>query len=159
MDIYYATWMPSILVSFKSVILIHHNMLCSHGPQDRVAWGSKNWIDLLERYLCGRKRIFKLYHSRIPQFLPSNPTITNESLVAKQFPPAKWYPHFFNLSKYKFPLNYDVHIEGILPKGPYPPCLRMADRAFLAGYPGYVSDVAIQELRRYTHICILYKFR
>ena len=26
-------------------------------------------------------------------------------------------------------------IEGILPKGPYPPCLRMADRAFLAGYP------------------------
>ena len=28
-------------------------------------------------------------------------------------------------------------IEGILPKGPYPPCLRMADRALLAGYPRY----------------------
>ena len=26
-------------------------------------------------------------------------------------------------------------IDGILPKGPYPPCLRMADRAILAGYP------------------------
>ena len=26
-------------------------------------------------------------------------------------------------------------IEGILPKGPYPPCLRMADSALLAGYP------------------------
>ena len=25
--------------------------------------------------------------------------------------------------------------EGILPKGPYSPCLRMADRALLAGYP------------------------
>ena len=25
--------------------------------------------------------------------------------------------------------------EGILPKGPYPPCLCMADRALLAGYP------------------------
>ena len=25
--------------------------------------------------------------------------------------------------------------EGILPKGPYPPCLRMADRALLTGYP------------------------
>ena len=25
--------------------------------------------------------------------------------------------------------------DGILPKGPYPPCLRMADRAVLAGYP------------------------
>ena len=29
------------------------------------------------------------------------------------------------------------YIEGILPKGPYPPCLRMADRALLAGYPRY----------------------
>ena len=29
------------------------------------------------------------------------------------------------------------YIEGILPKGPYPPCLRMADRALLAGYPLY----------------------
>ena len=28
-------------------------------------------------------------------------------------------------------------IEGILPKGPYPRCLRMADRALLAGYPRY----------------------
>ena len=28
--------------------------------------------------------------------------------------------------------------EGILPKGPYPPCLRMAERAILAGYPRYV---------------------
>ena len=26
-------------------------------------------------------------------------------------------------------------IKGILPKGPYPPCLRMADRALLAEYP------------------------
>ena len=25
--------------------------------------------------------------------------------------------------------------DGILPKGPYPPCLRMADRALLAGCP------------------------
>ena len=30
-------------------------------------------------------------------------------------------------------------IEGILPKGPYPPCLRMADKALLAGYPLYLS--------------------
>ena len=29
------------------------------------------------------------------------------------------------------------YIEGILPKGPYPPCLCMADRALLAGYPRY----------------------
>ena len=31
----------------------------------------------------------------------------------------------------------DAHINGILPKGPYPPCLRMAERALLAGYPRY----------------------
>ena len=35
-----------------------------------------------------------------------------------------------------FPSMYhSLQIEGILPKGPYPPCLRMADRALLAGYP------------------------
>ena len=28
--------------------------------------------------------------------------------------------------------------DGILAKGPYPPCLRMADRALLAGYPPLV---------------------
>ena len=28
-----------------------------------------------------------------------------------------------------------AYIEGILTKGPYPPCLHMADRALLAGYP------------------------
>ena len=28
-----------------------------------------------------------------------------------------------------------TQIDGILPKGPYPSCLRMADRALLAGYP------------------------
>ena len=32
-----------------------------------------------------------------------------------------------------------THIEGILPKGPYPPCLSMADRALLAGYPRYIT--------------------
>ena len=29
--------------------------------------------------------------------------------------------------------------EGILQKGPYPPCLRMADRALLAGYPRFMN--------------------
>ena len=30
------------------------------------------------------------------------------------------------------------HSDGILPEGPYLPCLRMADRALLAGYPRLV---------------------
>ena len=33
-------------------------------------------------------------------------------------------------------------IEGVLTKGPYPPCLRMADRALLAGYPRLLSSNA-----------------
>ena len=55
-------------------------------------------------------------------------------------------PQFVNWIYWK---PYD---DGILPKGPYPPCLRMADRALLAGYPRWVyvfcklCDVA------YTHI-------
>ena len=31
-----------------------------------------------------------------------------------------------------------AHIEGILPKGPYPPCLRIADWALWTGYPRYL---------------------
>ena len=34
------------------------------------------------------------------------------------------------------------YIQGILPKGPYPPCLRMADRALLAGYPRHLIALA-----------------
>ena len=32
------------------------------------------------------------------------------------------------------------HIEDILPKGPYLPCLHMADRALLAGYPRFMHQ-------------------
>ena len=37
------------------------------------------------------------------------------------------------------------HIDGILPKGPYLPCLRMADRALLAGYPRCDHDTDIMQ--------------
>ena len=34
--------------------------------------------------------------------------------------------------------NFSIFdIDGILPKGPYPPCLRMEGRALLVGYPRY----------------------
>ena len=33
--------------------------------------------------------------------------------------------------------NADTDIEGILPKGPYLPCVCMAGRSLLAGYPRY----------------------
>ena len=44
-------------------------------------------------------------------------------------------------------INFSADIEGILPKGPYPPCLRMADRALLARYHWYVTiDKTICEI-------------
>ena len=39
---------------------------------------------------------------------------------------------------------WHLDIDGILPKGPYPPCLRMAGRALLAGYPRHVPDVVLE---------------
>ena len=43
---------------------------------------------------------------------------------------------------------WSVWIEGILPKGPYPPCLRMADRALLAGYPRCVDITKVNERQK-----------
>ena len=37
-------------------------------------------------------------------------------------------------------MTWYLHIEGILPKGPYPPCVSMADRALFAGYPRIMSS-------------------
>ena len=37
-------------------------------------------------------------------------------------------------------INQNLHVDGILPKWPYPPCLRMTHRALLAGYPRCVCD-------------------
>ena len=55
--------------------------------------------------------------------------------------------HFYFMYPLKQPLrhancfqkvqNCQTHIEGILPKGPHQPCLRMAGRALLAGYHRY----------------------
>ena len=40
-----------------------------------------------------------------------------------------------------------LYIEGILPKGHYPPCWRLTDRALLAGYPRYVKTWSVTHLR------------
>ena len=48
------------------------------------------------------------------------------------------------------------HIDGILPKGPYPPCLRMADRALLAGYPRYVKKWVMRKAYPCYHVIMTY---
>ena len=37
--------------------------------------------------------------------------------------------------------NFNWQIDGILPKGPYPPCLRMVDRPILAEYPRNIGPI------------------
>ena len=46
------------------------------------------------------------------------------------------------------------HDDGILPKGPYPPCLRMADRALLAGYP--VTNGPVMQKMFPCHNVVMY---
>ena len=43
--------------------------------------------------------------------------------------------------------------DGILPKGPYPPCLHMADRALLAGYPRSLVEVRSGDGVTNTIVC------
>ena len=50
------------------------------------------------------------------------------------------------------------YIDGILPKRPYPPCLRMADRALLAGYPrymGFIGRNSVENIGQFIHGCNL----
>ena len=50
------------------------------------------------------------------------------------------------------------HFDGILPKGPYPPCLRMADRALLAEYPRYTESAYIIFVKRVFSHKVKYRF-
>ena len=48
-------------------------------------------------------------------------------------------------------------INGILPKRPYPPCLRMADRALLAGYPRHMdprNTELLLSLQQSSPLCV-----
>ena len=50
---------------------------------------------------------------------------------------------------------YKLHIEGILSKGPYPPCSRVADRALLAGYPRYTGSRSKTDTAVVLNNCVL----
>ena len=49
--------------------------------------------------------------------------------------------------------NWHSNIEGILPKGPYLPCVSMAGRALSAGYPRYdvYHDAIMKTFSHYWH--------
>ena len=64
----------------------------------------------------------------------------NESQKSTQ----NWPNKHKNIKHHLELLALCAYIDGILPKGPYPPCLCMADKALLVGYPRYVPYVYIQ---------------
>ena len=74
------------------------------------------------------KLVWKLFYWRFDWNLPG----ANELRSSSTLTPTQYHRHHHN----HFPSTY---IDGILPKGPYPPCLRMEDRALLAGYHRYNS--------------------
>ena len=49
---------------------------------------------------------------------------------------------------------FQTQIDGILPKGLYPPCLRMADRALLSGYPRDVTFACLHVVDFFSDVCI-----
>ena len=59
-----------------------------------------------------------------------------------------------SFSSYIHIVPYCIYIERILPKGPYPPFLRIADRALLAGYPRYDNYTQIKTIRTPKEIFI-----
>ena len=52
---------------------------------------------------------------------------------------------------YLFSPRILTYIEGILPKGPYLPCVSMAGRALLAGYHRYLPHISFLYLNLNTH--------
>ena len=67
----------------------------------------------------------------------SNSTSTNQSYQYMPLSPNHpWVPKLLShASSDTVQCTDDPQIEGILPKGPYLPCVSMAGRALLAGYP------------------------
>ena len=61
--------------------------------------------------------------------------------------------HFIQSTCDRYPDIPIAHFEGILPKGPFPPCLRMADRALLAGYPRLVKMRCVFIVSLKSHQC------
>ena len=59
----------------------------------------------------------------------------------------------FNISDIRISCKV-THIDGILPKGPYPPCLRMADRALLAGH--YIDVIITKVAYQITSLMVVY---
>ena len=65
------------------------------------------------------------------------------SLVQRDYIPSIMHWRYIT-SDYFIYQHIHLYIEGILPKGPYPPCWHMADRALLAGYPPHVEYLIVQ---------------
>ena len=117
---------------FTSQIAFCECSHCSGGRQANVwpyafesRYNAVQYHILLRTSLQERNINQSLNHNRHPILRPNGRAI---GVFCEYF--EEIWPRYISPALY-------VYIKGILPKGPYPPCLRMADRALLAGYPRY----------------------
>ena len=90
---------------------------------------AENWV--VDPFLAERNLLLLRLHSATA-YVRIHVRFVLKPIFLKLLPFPAIHPH-----PHAHP-PFDPHIEGILPKGPYPPCLCMADRALLAGYPRHV---------------------
>ena len=118
-------------------------------------------IDLRCAYLRNMKQSNQAWNSP-PQNVPEC-SLFHAGPILKIY--ANPFPHFSAMlvsdrqtNQYRWK-HYLCHFEGVLLKGPYPPCLRMVDRALLAGYPRfgrgyrYIIGHFISDLAFYQSLC------
>ena len=68
-------------------------------------------------------------------YIPEEKEVDQKSVLSHILIICCKRPHASGLMSYSLSFfDSFCDIDGILPKGPYPPCLRMADWALLAGY-------------------------
>ena len=90
----------------------------------------------------------------------AHPIVTHRDLVqglrAVYAKPASPKTHSSSVKVWAI-TNDGEHVDGILPNGPYPPCLHMADRALLAGYYRWIPmDVMASNYSKYIVFSISY---
>ena len=114
----------------KALISCHHYQNVSIDKNIYVSAALLWWLIKLKW-----QSLLRNSHTVYNEVLPLN--LSTSVLRTLWFSQCKGVLRWFQCKTYtkQLILNYeDLYVDGVLPKGPYPPCLRMADRTLLAGY-------------------------
>ena len=126
-----------------------------HPKHGNISWyRTCNGIEIDLTYILGHNTIVifrtmerevKTWHSIIHVAQNHNTLLQNRATKWPEMFAIQIYANILD-TRYKYWSGTHAcrirYIQGILPKGRYPPCLRMADRALPAGYPRYIAITA-----------------